>query len=85
VLGVRLDPETERSLNELARQTRRSKSDLAREAISRFVRIRHGALADEARRQSESAAKRGWTEDDAFWESVAAADDFEGAPPAVGR
>lgn len=75
MLGVRLDPDTERGLREIARRSRRSKSDIAREAIERYVRRYDAALLAEARRQSLRAAARGWSEEDAAWESVAAADD----------
>ena len=37
MLGVRLDPETERGLEALARRTRRPKSQIAREAIRQYV------------------------------------------------
>jgi len=75
MLGVRLGPETERRLQELARRSRRSKSDIAREAIETYVRRHESALVAEARRQSLSAAARGWSKEDAAWEAVAAADD----------
>jgi RHH-type rel operon transcriptional repressor/antitoxin RelB len=75
MLGVRLDPATERGLQEIARRSRRSKSDIAREAIEKYVRRHDAALLAEARRQSLRAAARGWSEEDAAWEAVAAADD----------
>lgn len=81
MLGVRLDETTEKGLGDLARRTRRTKSDIAREAIARFVRSHDEALAMEARRQSENSVLRGWTEEDAHWESVIATDDFDAAPP----
>jgi RHH-type rel operon transcriptional repressor/antitoxin RelB len=37
MLGVRLDKETERDLDALARRTRRPKSQIAREAIRAYV------------------------------------------------
>ena len=81
MLGVRLDQATERGLGDLARRTRRTKSDIAREAIARYVRRHDEALMAEARRQSENAALRGWTEEDAHWASLIATDDCEAAPP----
>lgn len=80
MLGVRLDRDTERDLSEVARRLHRSKSDIAREAIAKFVRAKNLALGAEARRQSENAARRGWSDNDAHWDSIAASWDFEGAP-----
>lgn len=37
MLGVRLDSDTERRLTALARRQRRSKSDIAREALIHFI------------------------------------------------
>lgn len=56
MLGVRLDPETERALANLAKRDRRTKSDIAREAISRHVMAHDAAYLAEARRQSLRAA-----------------------------
>jgi len=81
MLGVRLDSETERGLANIARRTRRSKSEIVREVVARYVRTHDEALIAEAKRQSQNAVSRGWSEEDAHWESVAASDDFEGAPP----
>ena len=53
MLGVRLEPELERRLDWLAGATGRPKSDLAREAIRRYLE----ASADEARRQSILASR----------------------------
>lgn len=80
MLGVRLDQATEKSLAQIARQTRRPKSDIAREVIVRFVRNHDEALRAEARRQSLAAAARGWSEEDAHWESMITTDDYEAAP-----
>jgi RHH-type transcriptional regulator, rel operon repressor / antitoxin RelB len=44
MLGIRLDPETERELEALARETKRPKSQLARDAIRLYL-SRHGKLA----------------------------------------
>ena len=46
MLGIRLEPELARRLDWLARATGRPKSDLAREAIRRYL----DSNADEARR-----------------------------------
>ena len=73
MLGVRLSPEFETRLERIAVRTRRTKSDLAREALERFVD--RFDLTEEAKRQSRRAAARGYGEDDRFWESVAAWDD----------
>lgn len=81
MLGVRLDETTERGLGDLARRTRRTKSDIAREAIARFVRRHDEALMIEARRQSANAVSRGWTEEDAHWEALISTDDFDAASP----
>lgn len=80
MLGVRLDPETERQLAALAARSKRSKSDIAREAIRRHVRRHDEALLEEARRQSLRAAARGWTREDEEWEAMAAADDEDSTP-----
>ncbi|MCF8132414.1 MAG: ribbon-helix-helix protein, CopG family [Synechococcus sp. Tobar2m-G35] len=55
VLGVRVDPELERRLDQLAQQLGKSRSACIREAISQYL-IRHGDGA-EARRQSEHLAQ----------------------------
>lgn len=57
MLGVRLEPETERRLVALARRTRRSKSDIAREAVRRYVAQHDSAYLAEARRQSLAASR----------------------------
>lgn len=56
MLGVRLDPETEAGLARLAKQTRRAKSDIAREAVRRYVSRHDAAYLAEARRQSIAAS-----------------------------
>jgi RHH-type transcriptional regulator, rel operon repressor / antitoxin RelB len=53
MLGIRLEPELERRLDRLADATGRPKSELAREAIRRYLE----ANADEARRQSILASR----------------------------
>ena len=78
MLGVRLDTETERQLTSLARRSRRSKSDIAREAIRKYVRSHEVVLLAEAKRQSLRAAARGWSAQDEEWERMAAADEDAG-------
>jgi predicted transcriptional regulator len=80
MVGFRLDEANERRLQRFADETRRSKSDIAREALIRLMDRHDLALRAEAARQSEMALARGWNAEDAFWESVAALDDFEAAP-----
>jgi RHH-type rel operon transcriptional repressor/antitoxin RelB len=50
MLGIRLDPELEARLEALAKQTGRTKSECAREAIRRFLMEQD--LVEEARKQS---------------------------------
>jgi len=54
-LGVRVEPELERRLDQLAQQLGKTRSACIREAISPYL-IRHGDAA-EARRQSEHLAQ----------------------------
>ena len=54
-LGVRVEPELERRLDQLAQQLGKTRSACIREAISQYL-IRHGDAA-EARRQSEHLAQ----------------------------
>lgn len=75
MLGVRLDPETEKALDRFAHRSRRSKSDIAREAIRRYVRQNDAKLAAEAKAQSLRAAARGWSAEDEAWSDMAAAND----------
>ncbi len=66
MLGIRLEPELERRLDWLADATGRSKSELAREAIRRYLE----ANAEEARRQSILASRATESEfvsDDTGW------------------
>ena len=74
MLGVRLDPETERRLEALARRERRSKSAIVREVVAKAVRARDEAYLAEARRQSIEASRRENPEDYAFWEAIEAED-----------
>jgi RHH-type rel operon transcriptional repressor/antitoxin RelB len=50
MFGIRLEPELDRRLTALARKQGKTKSDLAREAIRRF--LLENDLVAEARRQS---------------------------------
>lgn len=66
MLGIRLEPELARRLDWLARATGRPKSDLAREAIRRYL----DSNAEEARRQSILASRTRaaeMTSDDDGW------------------
>ncbi len=58
MLGVRLDTELEERLAAVARTQGRSKSDIAREAVRRYVDLHDEAYRREARRQSVRASKR---------------------------
>ena len=66
MLGIRLEPELARRLDWLARATGRPKSDLAREAIRRYL----DDNVEEARRQSLLASRAPTAElpsDDTGW------------------
>lgn len=80
MLGVRLDDELERRLTSVARSQGRSKSDIAREAVRRYVDRHDSALWAEAKRQSLAAAACGWTEEDEEWERLGAAWDTPESP-----
>lgn len=72
MLGVRLDEELERRLSAVARGQGRSKSEVARDAVRRYVDRHDTEFLAEARRQSLAAAARGWSEEDEAWERLAA-------------
>jgi RHH-type rel operon transcriptional repressor/antitoxin RelB len=74
VLGVRLDTELEERLAAVARTQGRSKSDIAREAVRRYVELHDEAFRREARRQSLRASRRDTQQDYAFWETIEAVD-----------
>lgn len=79
MLGVRLDSELEQRLAAVARTQGRSKSDIAREAVRRYVERHDEAFLAEARRQSLNAAALDRTEADlaadwSFAEAVEAED-----------
>ncbi len=57
MLGIRLDPATEAGLLSIARRTKRTKSDIARDAIGLYVRRHDEAFLAEARRQSIEASR----------------------------
>jgi predicted transcriptional regulator len=67
-IGVRMEPELERQLDQLARQLGKSRSACVREAISQYL-LRHGD-GEEARRQSLLLAEREpqhWSEQVPDW------------------
>ncbi|MCP3733382.1 ribbon-helix-helix domain-containing protein [Sphingomonas sp. RP10(2022)] len=72
MLGVRLDSELEERLAAVARTQGRSKSDIAREAVRRYVDLHDEAYRREARRQSTRASGRDAATDSAFWQDAAA-------------
>jgi len=68
VIGVRMEPELERRLDQLADQLGKSRSACIREAISQYV-LRHGN-DEEARRQSQLQAELeapNWSEQVPDW------------------
>jgi len=70
MLGVRLDTDLELRLAAVARTQGRSKSDIAREAVRRYVDLHDEAFRAEARRQSLRAAARepaGMSAERPFW------------------
>jgi RHH-type rel operon transcriptional repressor/antitoxin RelB len=73
MLGVRLDSELEQRLAAVARSQGRSKSDIAREAVRRYVDLHDAAFRAEAKRQSLRAAARqaeSLAEDRPFWHAT---------------
>ena len=74
MLGVRLDDDLEQRLTSVARTQGRSKSDIAREAVRRYVDLHDDAFRAEARRQSLAAVKHESAGDYAFWEAIEAED-----------
>ena len=56
MLGIRIEPELERELERLAKHTGRSKSEVARDAIRRYVQAHN--FSTEARAQSLRASAR---------------------------
>lgn len=83
MLGVRLSSDLETMLGNVARQQGRSKSEVARTAIQRYVERHDAAFLAEAKRQSLATAARGWTKEDEAWEALGTMwDDPEPAPSA---
>lgn len=74
MLGVRLDDDLEQRLTAVARTQGRSKSDIARDAVRRYVELHDEAYLAEARRQSLSASQRDDAADWRFAEAVEAED-----------
>jgi len=72
MLGVRLDSELEERLAAVARTQGRSKSDIAREAVRRYVDLHDDAYRREARRQSTRASQRASSDDAIFWQDARA-------------
>lgn len=68
MLGVRLDSELEERLAAVARTQGRSKSDIAREAVRRYVERHDEAFLAEAKRQSMKAAARDCAVQDENWD-----------------
>ena len=77
MLGVRLDDDLEARLTSVARTQGRSKSDLARDVIRRYVDLHDAALRAEAKRQSLAAAALDRPEDYSFWEAIEAEDQWK--------
>ena len=80
-LGLRIDANLEARLAAVAKAQGRSKSEVARDAVRVYVDRNDMTLRAEARRQSRNAAARGWTEEDAYWESIAASNEVDRAGP----
>lgn len=70
MLGVRLDDDLEQRLTAVARSQGRSKSDIARDAVRRYVDLHDEAYRSEARRQSLAASRRDAAYGPDFWEAV---------------
>ncbi|TPG12407.1 type II toxin-antitoxin system RelB family antitoxin [Sphingomonas oligophenolica] len=74
MLGVRLDTDLEERLAAVARTQGRSKSDIAREAVRRYVERHDEAFLAEAKRQSLKAAAEDRADDWEFLEAIEAED-----------
>ena len=72
MLGVRLDSDLEERLAAVARTQGRSKSDIAREAVRRYVERHDEAFLAEARRQSLAAAVQDRRALDEDWDALLA-------------
>ena len=77
MLGVRLDDDLEARLTSVARTQGRSKSEIARDVIRRYVDLHDAALRAEAKRQSLAAAALDRSDDYAFWEAIEAEDQWK--------
>lgn len=77
MLGVRLDDDLEARLTAVARTQGRSKSDIVRDVVRRYVDLHDAAFRAEAKRQSLAAAAEGWTEEDEAWERLGPLYDIE--------
>ena len=77
MLGLRLDSEMERRLVRFAAETRRSKSDIAREAVAEYL-DRHG-VDSEMQRQLRIVAAADAT-DDLDWADAMADDTLRDEP-----
>ncbi|MDQ0837554.1 ribbon-helix-helix protein, CopG family [Sphingomonas faeni] len=73
MLGVRLDSELEVRLAAVARTQGRNKSDIAREAVRRYVERHDEAFLAEAKRQSLAAALQDSRVQDEDWDLLFAA------------
>ncbi|HXH17150.1 MAG TPA: ribbon-helix-helix protein, CopG family [Sphingomonas sp.] len=72
MLGVRLDSDLEERLAAVARTQGRSKSDIAREAVRRYVERHDEAFLAEAKRQSLVAAVQDQQARDEDWDALLA-------------
>ena len=81
MLGIRLDIRVEERLSALARRSGKSKSQIVRDLIVKHVRLNDNAERAEAERQSRAATARGWSKEDAHWETLYALNDFDHSPP----
>ena len=70
MLGVRLEPELEAQLTAVANACGRTKSDIAREAVRRYVKEHDLAYRAECRRQSLIITALPRTPDDDFWDGL---------------
>ena len=72
MLGVRLDPELEQMLERVADTQNRSKSEIARQAIRRYVEAHDVAFQAKISAQLKALAALPWTDDDQDWAEMAA-------------
>lgn len=74
MLGIRIDEVLERRLAQVASQQGRTKSEVARDAVRKYVDRYDAAYRAEARRQSLRAAERDNPADWGFAEAIEAED-----------